>query len=559
MNSKMFNYYATVFALVVLLFASGCKKNVEVKEPSKSFDPGFSGQIVDEKGSPIENVTILINGVKAETDKKGHFDVKPDSSGRYVVTIKKHGFGLISKVFYRPKKDGQYILQPVFTTTIDPTKANVIRDLRSATACKGTGFQNIRFDKDYQKIPLIYDPQGHLVDFGFPAGMEDVFKYMTSAPQCNPGATITIPANSIVTLNNQSVTSPVTIAINTIDLESPDGMPGDYTYLDENGRQGYMVSMGAVGIEVYSDKEDYQLNGKEAVKLSLPIDPGQLRFNKQIPESIPLLYYNEKDGTWRQEKEQVGRLNKKRDAYEAELKHFSVINMDYKMPDRTCMRLRQDPINAAGLVSQFKIGMLSPTYGYRNSTTSGDEASSSCSTDADGANIHLVINMPKNEYVGVVMTDMSGTVLPYGIAVHQTANITYDPATIATCRPCNAGDPCYDAGVGECPEDCTTNDCSYLKLKQFSQDVIAAAKRNGTNVIAKWIFKTPLANGTSYSYTVQQLRNDNSIATSNTGNLTYLTANPIQEVSVAFLDTPANPVVKVVVVANAITSNEAGL
>lgn len=490
-----------------IFFLDACKRD-ELEKPD-NIEKAFSGTIKTNEGEPVGDAIIFINGKETRTEKDGSFKIETDIKGRYVVTVKKKGYKLISKVFTRPVKDYPFELEKAFTVTIDPTKPNVIRDLNSATACVGSGLQNLKFDEEYKKIPFVYDAKGNLVDFGWTGEMKDIFDYATSAPVCNPGAMISIPANSIVNSSGKPVRTPVTISISTIDTQSPDGMPGDYTYQDESG-SGVMVSMGAVAIELYSEKEYFNLNPKSPSQLSLPVEPAMLKFNEKIPETIPVLYYDEKEGIWRQEKQQVARYNRKTQSYETELYHLSAINMDYKMPDPTCFRFRQQPINGAGVINQFRVGILSPMFGFKISTTIGDE-SDDCFR-RNGTNLHLVYNAPPpGEQICLIMTDnATPPTAHYGIIIQDTPTNPYGATLDMTC-PCTSSTtpgstPCSDVLSGECNETLTgcepfSPNCSNVALLTYPNDILLAARNTAGTIKAKWIFKNALPNATPYTYT----------------------------------------------------------
>lgn len=569
---------AILYGMAILcstFFLDGCKRD-ELEKPDAN-DNGFSGTLKSLKGEPISDASVFINGKETRTEKDGSFKIDTDIKGRYVVTIKKKGYKLISKVFARPVKDYPFKLEKAFTATIDPTKPNVIRDLNSATTCVGSGLQNLKFDEEYKKIPFVYDKKGNLVDFGWQSNMKDIFDYTMSAPVCNPGATIAIPANSIVNSSGKPVRTPVTISISTIDVQSPDGMPGDYTYQDESG-SGVMVSMGAVAIELYSEKEYFNLDPKSPSQLSLPVESAMLKFNKDIPETIPVLYYDEKEGVWRQEKQQVGRYNRKNQSYETELHHLSAINMDYKMPDPTCFRLRQLPIAPSPVITPFRIGILSSTFGFKVSTTIGDE-SDDC-FNRNNTNLHLVYNAPPpGEQVCIILTDnASPPTAHYGIIIQETPSTPYGATLDMTC-PCNSTTvpptTCNDgSGVG-CDESLTGCDpfsptCTNVLIQTFSADVVFAARNSGgANADVKWIFKNALPDGTPYTYTIAY---EDSATPGTFTNMpgspvadTYSSANPIEQVSITTpvassrLRITINTINGVAPPAGTWTSNEVGL
>lgn len=524
MKTKPQLFTILLISLVFLLIDS-CrpKKKDDEKPPVIKKDFTFSGTIRSSKGDLINDATILINGKEMQSDKEGKFKISADSSKRFVVTIKKHGYGTISKIFTQPMKEYNYKMQVAFVKTIDPRKENIIHDELSKSGCTGsTSFKNLSFDAEYKKIPFVYDTKGNLIDFGWTPGMKPVFDQFAGPPICNPGATIAIPANTIVDDNGTPAKEPLTIAITTIDLQSEDGMPGDYTYQSERGT-GAMVSMGAVSIELYSEKKTFNLDpkAKQKAKLTLPVDPTKMKFNKQIPETIPVLYYNEKTGYWKQESNQIARLNKKTKAYETEVYHFSSINLDFFQGAETCYKFRQDPGGDATLVkTPYRVYAMTPSAAF--TIHGGDEVPQSDPNSCifkDGSNFHFLYNgpAPGNELCVILSNDSSSPNAFYGISiVKNTQAYSNNPADlnyvdVISCPCTGAAGPCYngttcDEALGTCVPLCVP---IPIKLYPPTQNVILAGIKVG-NCVAnkksariKWIFQAPLAAGTTFTYRLQ--------------------------------------------------------
>ncbi len=497
--------------VILGLFIMTCKDKEPPRKPEPvKTDYTFSGIITSTSGDTLAGARVTVNGKEIIADKKGYFAHIADSASRYIVNVQVRGYGFVSKVFTNPTRDYTYQLQPAFVTTFDPREQVVIRDAVSATACTGSGFKNLTFDAEYKKIPLVYDKKGNLRDFGFTPEMKAVFDYMAGPPVCNPGATITIPANSVVNSAGQPATGRVTIAITTIDLQSPDGMPGDYTY--QSGREtGAMVSMGAVSIELYRENEEFNLSPKAKAKLAVPVDPAKLKFEKNIPERIPLLYYNEQSGIWEQENGQMAALNKKTMSYEAEVNHFSSINLDF-FTAPTCFRFRQDP-QGGPVQSSFRMYAMTPGASF--TTHSGTE--DNCFRDAAGTSLHLLYNAPPpTTEVCLVLTNNSPTPNAfYGIVIAQ-AGAQYTSATgTATdlvyscqCDPVAQSGSCWDASQTACDPACQpySSVCVDVTMRLFSEDVILAAQPLGINTARlKWIFKNDPGASFSYFITVTDL------------------------------------------------------
>src|SRR5688572_5920462 len=118
MKTNTFNFLVFPVLLmcgVVILTIQSCRIKKEIpEEPPKTVDYTFSGSIKSTSGEPITDATILVNGKETKPGKDGSFTVEADSADRFVVTIKKRGFGVVSKVFHRPVKNYDYQMQPAF-------------------------------------------------------------------------------------------------------------------------------------------------------------------------------------------------------------------------------------------------------------------------------------------------------------------------------------------------------------------------------------------------------------------------------------------------------------
>jgi hypothetical protein len=510
--------YQTIFYRIIitglilsLAFFDACRTKVDEKPVEKpteeKTDYTFTGTVTTTEGKAIAGAEITVNGKRERTDKQGKFTIESKKSNRYIVNIRERGFGLVSKIFSGPVREYNYKLRPAFVKKIDPRRANIIRDELSATTCTGnTSFQNLAFDAEYKKIPFVYDQDGNRINFGWTPGMKAIFDQLAGPPVCNPGAQVEIPASTIVDENGVPATDSVTVEITTVDLRSEDGMPGDFTY--QNGTTtGAMISMGAVTIELYSGQKRYNLNrkSKEKATLRLPVDPLMLKFYKKIPETIPVLYYDEKDGYWRQENQQVARLNTKTKVYETSLSHFSAINLDLFQPGgQTCYKFRQIVNGDPSLVIKpnFIVYGMTPSIPY--ATTHVGTESNSC-FPKDEADLHVLFNGPfTGNELCVVLANNSGTPNAFfGISI-VTAGSTYSGSP---------GDSNY-VDVFACPACDETSptclpECQNLPLIRFpaSKNVILAAQYAGPGASStrraklRWIFQSPPS--ATYTYMIE--------------------------------------------------------
>jgi len=86
----------------------------------------FSGKVVTDGGAAVPGAEIRLNGKITSSDARGGFALQISEGNRYVLTIKKDGFQLISKVFQTEQVGATYQLLRASTVVIDPTVDNTI-------------------------------------------------------------------------------------------------------------------------------------------------------------------------------------------------------------------------------------------------------------------------------------------------------------------------------------------------------------------------------------------------------------------------------------------------
>ncbi|MEZ4725963.1 MAG: hypothetical protein R3E79_02390 [Caldilineaceae bacterium] len=96
-----------------------------------------------------------------------------------------------------------------------------------------------------------------------------------------------------------------------------------------------MQSYGAGMVELTGGGQRYNLKPGATAELIIPVDPTQLAAGGALPPSIPLLYYDEQAGVWREE----GKLALVGSTYVATVQHFSAINADLVKTDQSCLRI----------------------------------------------------------------------------------------------------------------------------------------------------------------------------------------------------------------------------
>ena len=479
----------TPLILFIVILCISCKPKpgpvVENPEPEKK-GVVFSGSVADPDGKPLENPTIEINGVAVKPSANGEFRVPVDSAGRYVINISKRGYGLISKIFTGAAQKRKYVLIPGTVKLVDPAQPIVVTG--GAVACSGSDLRNVKWgNKKFESVPLVIDADGQLVDFGFPSTeLEQAFKALSSEPPaCSPGATVSIPANALVSSGNQAppAGSKLAVSIVTVDLYSEDGMPGDWSFRnDKNQTSGYMQSMGAVMVDIYSEdgRVDYNLREKMEATIKVPVDPLQRKLRKKIPESIPLLTYDTKSGYWMNSG--LANLNAKDNYYEGKVTHFSAFNMDIEKTTPGCVRFRQDVGFLSGNnATGYKVASLTAAGAVRYSITGNVvDASNTCHTDEIGSGAttrgwQLLYNLPSEGLPG----------FDDGICVAFYDLINGDPLGIYIVDPKAS----YGTTLPACPYNGT---CANINGQMFTDPIFLAVRKApaGNTASFKWIMNT---------------------------------------------------------------------
>ncbi|MFT3682775.1 MAG: hypothetical protein QM791_21130 [Ferruginibacter sp.] len=269
-----------------------CKKNAveEIYTPvvnpvipdfTTKINAGVNGFVTDENGNAAAGVVIKAGDFSAATDMYGYFKI---SNGAFA---KSAGFIEISKAGY-------------FTSykTFLPQQ-----------------------DKEaFIRLQLV--PKKNIGSINAAAG-----GIVTTAD----GAKITLLPDAVVTAaTNTAYTGNINIAahwFNPAEEEKTNlAMPGDLRGIDSAGHLKALVTYGMMAVELTgSNGELLQLsNGKKAT-LNFPI-PASI--NAVAPAVVPLWYFDETKGLWKQE----GNAVKNGSEYSGQVSHFSFWNCDAPYP-----------------------------------------------------------------------------------------------------------------------------------------------------------------------------------------------------------------------------------
>ena len=184
------------------------------------------------------------------------------------------------------------------------------------------------------------------------------------------GLLISFPANAIVNANtNAAYTGTFTVTAFKIDPTSADLariMPGDLRGLNSDSQLQLLTSYGMAAVELTgTGGEPLQIATGKKATMTMPI-PSSIMAT--APTTIPLWYFNETNGLWKQE----GSATKVGNNYVGDVSHFSFWNYDVPA---NYVQFNCTVVNTAGLPVQnayVKISLISNPnnagYGYTDSS-----------------------------------------------------------------------------------------------------------------------------------------------------------------------------------------------
>jgi hypothetical protein len=279
-----------------------------------------SGFVTDGNNAAVKDASVLIGTTTVLTDKYGYFEARNVQmvQNAAVVSVSKTGFFKGIKTFIATANKGAFFRIKLMPKT-------------SAGTVSGTAGGNITLAS---------------------------------------GLGISFPASAIVNAaTNAAYTGAVTVAafyINPTSADLPLIMPGDLRGLNTDGNLQLLTTYGMVAVELTgTGGELLQIATGKKATLTMPI-PAAL--STTAPVSIPLWYFNEANGLWKQE----GTATKTGNVYVGDVSHFSFWNCDvpgnYVQFNCTVVSSTGLPIQYAYVkVSIIGLGYGSG-YGYTDST-----------------------------------------------------------------------------------------------------------------------------------------------------------------------------------------------
>lgn len=273
----------TLIAATVLVFTAGCRKAddnpVGGGNNTMSVATTIVGIISNESGEGMGNVVVSAHGQTVTTNEHGLFLIRNIDvpEGRCFVIAKKDGYFTASRAEI-PKSGG------VTHMRLGLMRMEATYTLQSAAG--GT---------------------------------------VTLAE----GGSVQFPVNGFVTAAGEPYTGVVKIAARWLNPASPDFFqffPGDFAARRTDGSEAFLYSFGVLNVELFT-QNGAKLNlapGKKAV-LRYPVPAGMQQL---APSSMPLWYFDETSGMWKEE----GHAVKQGNIYTGEVAHFTPWNCDVPVP-----------------------------------------------------------------------------------------------------------------------------------------------------------------------------------------------------------------------------------
>ena len=282
------SFFSLFITLCAILITTGCQREVDGNLPSISLPTTeetviatVNGRIVDEKKEPVKGALVsTVTGSTVSTDINGEFRLANVMLNKNAGFIKaeKAGYFTGSRTFV------------VSTTTANNTQIQLIPKT-SAGSFVATAGGNIT-------IPN--------------------------------GGSLAFATNSIVNpLNNTPYTGNVNVAayfLNPSSTNFGDIMPGALRGTRTDSSEVALQSFGMVAVELTgSGGEKLQLAADKKATINLPITSA---LQSTAPATIPLWYFDESKGLWKEE----GIATKQGSNYVGAVNHFSFWNCDAPFP-----------------------------------------------------------------------------------------------------------------------------------------------------------------------------------------------------------------------------------
>lgn len=281
-------------------------------------------------------------------------------------------FGLISGTVYAP---GRAVLEGVTVSVGDQSTSSDASGAFILSGLEAGARVQVEFSKDgylsTQKIVSIVKGRTSYLS-------ATLFTAYTTSFVANQsfvidsGATLEIPQDAFVLPGGGSFTGTVKAEVCYFDPTNPDAInafPGQFSGVQENGQSTMFESYGFISAsfrDAQLPEVELKLASGKTVGITTPI-PFILQEN--APQTMPMWYYDEEDGLWREE----GVATRQGNYYVGSVSHFSYWNFDHPvviddqatLTGRVMTAERGEPIPGAQVVATG-VGYTGYTVTYTN-------------------------------------------------------------------------------------------------------------------------------------------------------------------------------------------------
>ncbi|MEP7238662.1 MAG: carboxypeptidase-like regulatory domain-containing protein [Ferruginibacter sp.] len=321
--------YSNLLVVFISLLFFSCQKELtfdngfgnQPPDLSTKINSSVSGFVTDENDAPVLGATVQFGTSTITTDKYGYFQAK----------------------------DVQVVKNAAFVTV---NKTGYFKGIKTYIAKEGKAA--------FFRIKLIP-------------------KIIAGTVNSTAGGTVTLVNGLSIKLNagtivnaatNAQYSGSVNVASFWINPEAADLnqiMPGDLRGIDKDGYLKLLQTFGMAAVELTgSSGELLQIVNGQTATLTMPI-PSSLAAS--APASIPLWYFDETNGLWKQE----GSATKTGNTYVGDVGHFSYWNCDLPFPDAvifdaTIVDAANNPVPWATVEIFYSNGQYTGAHGSTDSS-----------------------------------------------------------------------------------------------------------------------------------------------------------------------------------------------
>lgn len=356
------------------------------------------GWVVDKNGQPVDSAKVTINSKSIKTKTDGSFRLKTRKGAIYRLGIQHASYADLFFESRDPLKDDVWTLATAKVVTVDPTNPITLVDDR---------------------------------------------------PEANDGlragAVFELPPNALVDANGNPPSGMLQAAIATLNLENSEG-PGSWGTVRADGREGFLVSYGAVYIQ-FSDAsgKEYQIRSGMTGNLSLPVEPSMLAHTGATPNA-PFWYFDEEDQLWYEGGSAT--YDAVSGAYRGTVNHLSTINTDIaKFDNAACLAITLDSSVPTGNTLRIRYHSGGTAFGQVPQFVMNDTLNAAYRLPANTNVLLEMLNPGGDVLSNLVVEDPAGnplvnTVVNTGPQI-PPGNSLWPPAPYTDCKPITVvlGDP----------------------------------------------------------------------------------------------------------------------